>query len=681
MCEVWERVLQVERVGVTDNYFALGGDSILSIQVLWQARAAGLSFTLADLLRHQTIRALCERVQSVEASEEWVKVGAFELLSEAERQRLWPAEVEDAYPLSRLQEGMYFHSELDRESATYHDIFSYGVRKPFVESAFNEALQTLVQRHAVLRTAIDAGEGDRLLQVVYREIPLRAQVEDLSDRSPQQQKQYLKEWLEQEKRRGFEWDRAPLLRVFVYVLGAERFRYTLSFHHLMLDGWSVASLQTELLEDYLGRLKGQGVKRAAPRAQFRDYIAQEQRSLSSRDSERYWKDQLSEASVWHVPAEASLQGKRRGQRSEQYTKILEGRLSTGLLRKAQELGVHPKVLLLTAHVKVMSALSGQRDVLTGLVWNGRLEEEDGDRVLGLYLNSVPLRVKLGEGSWRELIEQMQRQEQELVAHRRYPLSKIQEVLGHSELFDTLFNYVQFHVYEKLNETGAVVGVEGFEQTNFALTATFSQSLAGERLSLSLGYDCGVLTAQQVQRIAGYYEAALERIAGEIESSHEAHTLLSEAELEQVLRQFNARDVYRSLDQGTGDPGTRKGVGELPDGLRATDHCIHELFEEQVERTPDAVALVCEEQSLTYAQLNARASQLAQYLKAARVEVQERVALWLPRSVELLIAQLAVLKCGASYVPLDIELPPTRQSFVLQDCAARCVLCWGGGAAL
>ena len=141
---------------------------------------------------------------------------------------------------------------------------------------------------------------------------------------------------------------------------------------------------------------------------------------------------------------------------------------------------HLKVLLLAAHVKVMSVLSGQRDVLTGLVWNGRLEEEDGDRVLGLYLNSVPLRVKLRDGSWRELVDQIQRQEQELVEHRRYPLAKIQEVLGYGELFSTLFNYVQFHVYEKLAEAGVVVGLDAFEQTNFALVTTFSQSLVGER---------------------------------------------------------------------------------------------------------------------------------------------------------------------------------------------------------
>ena len=651
LCEVWERVLQVERVGVNDNYFALGGDSILSIQVLWQARAAGLSFTLADLLRYQTIRALSEHVQSVEAPEEWVKVGAFELLSEAERQRLWPAEVEDAYPLSRLQEGMYFHSELDRESATYHDVFSNGVRARFEEHTFNEALQALVQRRTrCLRSAIASGEDGRLLQVVYREVPLRAHVEDLTERSPQQQKQYLKEWFEQEKRQGFEWDRAPLLRVFVHVLAAEGFRYTLSFHHLILDGWSLASLQTELLEDYLGRLEGQVVKREAPKAQFRDYIAREQRALSSLDSEHYWKEQLSQASVWSVPIEGSLQGERKGRRSERYTKTLESGLSAGLLRKAQELGAHPKVLLLAAHVKVMSVLSGQRDVLTGLVWNGRLEEEDGDRVLGLYLNSVPVRVKLGDGSWRELIGQVQRRELELIQHRRYPLSRIQEVLGQGELFNTLFNYVQFHVYEKLNESGVIIGVEAFEQTSYALVTTFSQSLAGERVSLSLGYDCAVLTAQQVQRIAGYYEAALEQIAGQIEAPHDAQTLLSDHELEQVLRQFNATTVFDT-----------------------DDACIHDLFEAQVQRTPDAVAVVYEDQSLTYAQLNERADQLARYLQSQGVGPDHLVGLCLDRSAALVIGLLGILKAGGAYVPLDTSYPARRLAYLIADAAPVRVL--------
>lgn len=277
----------------------------------------------------------------------------------------------------------------------YHDLFSYGVGKGFAEELFNAALQGLVQRHAVLRSAIEAGEGGRLLQVVYAQVGLRAEVEDLRGRSRAEQRQRLREWFEQEKRRRFQWDRAPLLRVRVHVLSEGSFQYTLSFHHLILDGWSVASLQTELLEDYLSRLAGQPAPIAAPRAQYRDYIAQEQRALQSLASERYWQERLSQASVWRVPVEESLRGQRRGQRSERYTKVLDGGLSAGLLQKAQELGVHLKVLLLAAHVKVLSVLSGQRDVLTGLVWNGRLEEEDGDRVLGLYLNSVPLRVRLG----------------------------------------------------------------------------------------------------------------------------------------------------------------------------------------------------------------------------------------------------------------------------------------------
>src|SRR5581483_6485712 len=217
LCEVWERVLGVDRVGVRDNYFALGGDSILSIQVLWQARAAGLSFTLADLMQYQTVRSLCAHVRSMEGVEAGVKVGPFELLSEAERQRSWGEEVEDAYPLSRLQEGMYFHSELDRESAVYHDLFSYGVRKRFEAESFNTVLRGLVQRHPVLRSAITGGgEGSRLLQVVYRQVQLQARVEDLSGYSEPEQNRLLREWLEQEKHERFEWEQAPLLRVFVH---------------------------------------------------------------------------------------------------------------------------------------------------------------------------------------------------------------------------------------------------------------------------------------------------------------------------------------------------------------------------------------------------------------------------------------------------------------------------------
>src|SRR5581483_1680581 len=422
---------------------------------------------------------------------------------------------------------------------------------------------------------------------------------------------------------------------------------TLSFHHLILDGWSVASLQTELLEDYLGRLQGKAVSLEAPRAQYRDYIAREQRALSSAASEQYWKEQLS-GGEWRVPVLEARSGEKRGQRSARYTRVLDRELSAVLVRTARELGVQLKVLLLAGHVKVMSVLSGHRDVLTGVVWNGRLEEEDGDRALGLYLNSVPLRVRLQEVSWRGLIEQVRRQEQELVEHRRYPLTRIQEVLGCGELFNTLFNYVQFHVYERLSESGVIVGSEVFEATNYALVTTFSQSLIGERVGLSLGYDGGVLTPQQVERIAGYYESALQGICRELEGLHTARSLLSPLELEQVLRQFNAPDKSEWAQESF------------------ADRCIHELFEEQASRTPDAVAVVYEEQCLTYGQLNARANQLARYLRRQGVGAEKRVGLCVPRSPEMVIGLLGILKSGGAYVPLDPAYPAERQRYVLKD---------------
>ena len=237
--EIWQELLQVERVGRQDNFFELGGDSISSIRILAKARTAGLNISLVNLFRHPTIAQLArlsERDRTTD-NHSSTNIARFELLSATERAQFSSApDIEDAYPLTVLQAGMHSHSELSPDSAVYHDVFSYDIEGPFHRDLFARALQALVQRHPVLRTAFRMSADDRLLQVVEKIVEVPLQVTDVSHLSEVAQSEFIETDIEAEKRRRFIWSRAPLFRVLLHVRSPHRYHYTLSFHHSILDG-------------------------------------------------------------------------------------------------------------------------------------------------------------------------------------------------------------------------------------------------------------------------------------------------------------------------------------------------------------------------------------------------------------------------------------------------------------
>src|SRR5581483_7156134 len=210
LAQIWGEALEVERVGVEDNFFELGGDSILSIKVIARARESGVHFTLQQLFEHQTIRALVRNLGAGGEAPE-MKVEAFGLIGAEDRERL-PAGVEDAYPLTRLQAGMVFHSEYSPESGIYHDMFNYHLRARFDEGALRESLRRVMGKHAMLRTGFALDGYSQPLQLVYREVEVPLEVKDWRGLEEAEQERGLAQELEAERRRGFEWGRAPLLR-------------------------------------------------------------------------------------------------------------------------------------------------------------------------------------------------------------------------------------------------------------------------------------------------------------------------------------------------------------------------------------------------------------------------------------------------------------------------------------
>jgi natural product biosynthesis luciferase-like monooxygenase protein/amino acid adenylation domain-containing protein/non-ribosomal peptide synthase protein (TIGR01720 family) len=687
---IWASVLSVgdgsaPQVGIHDNFFALGGDSIRSIQVLSQARERGIHFSLQQLFREQTIYGLV-RVLGAESLEGLLAepVQAFSLISP---QAVWgniaqispsahlgqpqgiaptmeeglacdafPADVEDAYPLTRLQEGMVFHSQ--HHPAVYHDIFSFHLAVPYHLQLLQIALEKLAACHPILRTSFHLSNLHEPLQLVHHSVTIPLQVQDLSMLSPIEQEERLGVWLEEEKHRPFVWTQPPLLRFQIHLRSETTLQLTLSFHHAVLDGWSAASLLSELMKTYLSLLSGDNTSfLPQPRMQFRDFVAWEEKVIANQEAKQYWQKILREVTSVRLPRWTKVQQES----TEVYVLPVPISSETGTRLKslAQKLAVPLKSVLLAAHLRVLSLLHGQTDVLTGLVSNARPEIADGERTLGLFLNTLPFRLHLSGGTWSELIAETFTAECELLPYRWYPLSEIQKQSGIRAPFETLFNFVHFHVYQNLLAVGKavspvpfqVLGSNVFEKTNFTLVATFSQDLmAADVIHLSLQCDTKELCLEQIKAIGDYYARMLVELSREPDGRYEWQTLLSVQEREQLLGQWNATQV---------------------DYLQ--DCCIHQLIERQVEQTPDSVALVFEEQQLTYQQLNGQANQIAHHLLERGIGPEVLVGVYMERSLELVVALLAILKAGGAYVPLDPQLPQERLNFLLEDARLPVVL--------
>jgi amino acid adenylation domain-containing protein len=656
MAGIWSEVLRVERVGLHDNFFELGGDSILSIKVMSRAKEAGLEFTLQEIFQNPTIselaRVISESQEDVLGSTRDA-AGPFSLVSEADRLRM-PELIEDAYPLTTLQQGMMFHTEFTRDSAAYHNIASYHLRAPLDPEKLDHAVQIVGERHPILRTSFDLTSYTQPLQLVHRSARIPVNFEDISMLSEDEQEAAIERWMDEEKDRKFDWTTPPLLRFQIHARSGETFQLALVQHHAILDGWSVASMFTELFKLYFAMLKGEPVAEwAALNTSYRSYVALEREAAESDVCREFWTDFLAGSAKTVLPR-FPVEQKPEGHDARVHLVLIPVEVSEGIKRAARAASVPVKTLLLAAHLKALSTLSGQQDVMSGFVSNGRLEVADGERVLGLFLNTLPFRLRLERGSWADLARQTFQAEREMLPYRRYPLPYLQKIQGGEPLYEAAFNFAHFHVYESMVgfKDLHLISARSYMETNFTLLANFGLNVATTQVQLALEYNSAEMSREQIELIGDYYLRTLEAIAADPNGAHELYTPISPREKDELLVGLN--DTAKDYS--------------LP-----ADGCVDQIFEAQAELTPEAPAVVFNDESTTYGELNRRANQLAHYLRSLGVGPDVPVGICLDRSLDLMVSALGVLKAGGAYVPLDPAYPQSRLIYMLEDARAAVVL--------
>ncbi len=648
LCNIWEKVLKLDRVGINDNFFELGGDSIISIQLVSQSKNKGINLNVRDLFKYQTISKLSAQIDHTinEINNQYVNK-AYSLLLLNEHERIDDL-FEDIYPMTELQLGMVFHSEKDKFNGLYHDIFSYSVNEIYDSKIFKVALDTILHEEPVLRTIFKL-DGERPLQFVLSNVKSPLRHECITHLSASEQDAHILNWAHKARYVPFNWSKGPLFSIVIHERSSSSFQISIDTHHAILDGWSTAVLNTRLFDYYTSLLQNKKIPKVNSNWSMKKVCHLELTSLQQVSSKAFWTDKLKD-----VP-----QGQLDSYKNDEYSEDVKSLsatfelndLSSKIIKLAKKLKIPVHHLLITAHLKVISVLTGNRNVLSSIVNNVRPEDIEGYDALGIFLNSQPLNLEIPDCSWKELVFLVNDNATELLEHKNYPLSAIQKNTGLS-LSEILFSYTHFHVYEDsdiLRKTKIKDAIELTNQ-NFNFGVNFSRGYKDNIISLTIEYQSSMFSKERIFAVGGYYSKALELMISNIDAQHLDTSLLSHSEEVLLLNEWN--------DSSTEFPSLT---------------CIHELFEEHEKLTPNKIALICQDQQLTFQELNELSNRLAYALKLEGVVPETLVGLCADRSIEMIVGILGILKAGGAYVPIDPSYPTERIEFMLEDSNVSIVL--------
>jgi amino acid adenylation domain-containing protein len=666
LCAVFAETLGVPRIGLDDNFFEFGGHSLLAVQLVERLRERQLTVDVRTLFIAPTVAGLAEAVPRSEVTVPPNRIpdGATELtprmlslveLTEQEVARLvaqvpgGAANVADVYPLAPLQEGIFFHHLMAGQGADVYVmpvVLAFDAPERFHD--FAHALQHVVDRHDILRTAVVWEGLPEPVQVVQRKalIPVTTLDPDagftnavaVSDTS-------VAEWLLGACESSMDIGAAPLLRISVVTdqgthPGTGRVFALLQVHHLIEDHTGLDVVLGEI-EAIVARQR----ERLQSPLPFRDFVAESRLGIPREEHERYFAELLGDVTQPTAPL-GLLEVHGDGTGITEARLAVEAGLAARVREQARAHGVSPATIFHVVWAQVVAATSGRDDVVLGTVLSGRVRAGAGaDRIPGLFMNTLPVRLDLSGVSVAGALSVMRERLADLIVHEHAPLELAQGASGlpsGTPLFTSLLNYRQ------ASGPSGLAGIEllySRDFTNYPLTVMVDDS--GTEF---------VIGAQTVpgldpRVLCGWVSAAAEQVVAALESAPQtplrAIQVLSAAERQRILVEWNA----------TGRPVPAASVPEL--------------FEAQVVRTPAAEAVACGEERLTFAQLNGRANSLARLLIAHGAGPETVVAVVMRRSVDLLVTLLAVLKAGAAYLPIDPEYPADRISYTLLD--ARPVL--------
>ncbi|WGW41125.1 pyoverdine non-ribosomal peptide synthetase PvdD [Pseudomonas aeruginosa] len=638
---IWAEILGVERVGLDDNFFELGGHSLLATRVISRVRQEQqLDASLKALFERPVLKAFAQGLERT--------TDAVSTIPLADRQQ--------PLALSFAQERQWFLWQLEPESAAYHIPSALRLRGRLDVDALQRSFDSLVARHETLRTRFRL-EGGRSYQQVQPAVSVSIEREQFGEEG-------LIERIQAIVVQPFDLERGPLLRVNLLQLAEDDHVLVLVQHHIVSDGWSMQVMVEELVQLYAGYSQGLDVVLPALPIQYADYALWQRSWMEAGEKERqlaYWTGLLGgEQPVLELPFDRPRPA-RQSHRGAQLGFELPRKLVEAVRALAQREGASSFMLLLASFQALLYRYSGQADIRVGVPIANRNRVET-ERLIGFFVNTQVLKADLdGRMGFDELLAQARQRALEAQAHQDLPFEQLVEALqpernaSHNPLFQVLFNHqseIRSVTPEVQLEDLRLEGLAWDGQTaQFDLTLDIQEDENG--IWASFDYATDLFDASTVERLAGHWRNLLRGIVANPRQRLGELPLLDAPERRQTLSEWNpAQREY--VVQGT----------------------LQQRFEEQARQRPQAVALILDEQRLSYGELNARANRLAHCLIARGVGADVPVGLALERSLDMLVGLLAILKAGGAYLPLDPAAPEERLAHILDDSGVRLLLTQG-----
>ena len=644
LAAVWAEVLGIERIGIRDNFFDLGGHSLLATRVISRIRKHWrINVSLQQLFEEPTVAGLAGIIDEAQRRELCRQIPA-----------ILPAPRDKNLPLSFAQQRLWFLEQLRPGNSIPVTVRLEGMLDV---AALQHSLNAIVRRHEVLRTVFPAFEG-RAVQVIKPAEALPLRQENLEDLAADEQNVSVGELLGNNEREKFDLNQGPLLRGLLIHLNDLSHILQVTMHHIVCDGWSMAVLARELRSLYEAYQTGQECQLPELKIQYADYAVWQREWTQGEALQvelKYWVKQLAGVPRLELPGDYERSVPERSVGGF-VARELPSELSRGLKKMAREQNATVFMVLMALWQVLLWRYTGQREMAVGTpVANRNREEIEG--LIGFFVNTLVLRGRIEGGeSFRELLKRVKETALGAYTHQDVPFERVVEELqpdrdlNRTPLFQAMLVLQNAPAPQmNLGELTMTPMERVARGAQYDLTLEVAEK-AEEQLQLGLHYRGELYENTTMERMLGHYQEILAAAIKGAERQVRELRLLRKEEERQLLEEWNA----------TQTPFPR-------------DACIQELFEQQVERSSEAVAVRCDGSELTFGQLNERANQLAHYLRQRGVGPEALTGICVERSLVMIVGIIAILKAGGAYVPLDPEYPEERLDFMLRDTQMCAVL--------